>query len=160
MSLGWATKAKTIDQEMMRDVLADMDLGSPTEKTDLPRKFIEEPKRVIARRPPVLTLKDPPLRSQLTKVAIASVVLLALGWTGVHFDFVQRLTFSVRDIAAAVKSYVNPEPTPGSLAPATPDGSHDSLMGTHSKTPADDKNPDVPLQGRADASPPGRDPTD
>ena len=34
MSLGWATKAKTIDREMMRDVLADLDPGPPNEKTD------------------------------------------------------------------------------------------------------------------------------
>jgi len=39
MSLGWATKAKTIDLEMMRDVLADLDPGPPNEETDLPAEI-------------------------------------------------------------------------------------------------------------------------
>jgi hypothetical protein len=33
MSLRWATKAKIIDREMMRDVLADLDPGSLNEET-------------------------------------------------------------------------------------------------------------------------------
>lgn len=37
MSLGWATKAKIIDREMMRDVLADLDPGLPNEKTENPQ---------------------------------------------------------------------------------------------------------------------------
>jgi hypothetical protein len=39
MSLGWATKAKTIDLEMMRDVLTDLDPGPPSEETDLPAEI-------------------------------------------------------------------------------------------------------------------------
>src|ERR1700680_2285092 len=34
MSFGWAMKQRTIDRDMMRDVLADMDFKSPTRKTD------------------------------------------------------------------------------------------------------------------------------
>src|ERR1019366_8734859 len=102
MSLGWATKAKTIDREMMHDVLADLDPGSPNEKTDLPPKFADEPKQIIplALRPPVLTVTEPPARGWLAKVAVASVVLLALGWTGVHSNVGRRLAVSLHDIAA------------------------------------------------------------
>jgi general secretion pathway protein A len=159
MSLGWATKAKSIDREMMLDVLADMDPESPNEKTELLPKFLEERKQVvpIAVRPPVLTVKEPPARTWLTKVAVAGVVLLiVVGCTGVYFNFGQRLGYSWHDIAAAVKSYVNPTPTPTVPAPALPDASHASLMGTNSEAPAADKNPDVPLQGGAEISRPSR----
>jgi hypothetical protein len=39
MSLGWATQAKTIDLEMMRDVLADLDPRPPNQVTDLPAEI-------------------------------------------------------------------------------------------------------------------------
>src|SRR3984885_10027927 len=36
MSLGWASNEKSIDREMMRDVLADSEFGSLTKKIGLP----------------------------------------------------------------------------------------------------------------------------
>src|ERR1700674_3138112 len=41
MSLGWATKQKTIDREMMRDILAEMNPGSVKAKTDIAPKPVE-----------------------------------------------------------------------------------------------------------------------
>ena len=141
MSLAWATKAKTIDREMMRDVLADMDPGSsnekqderPSEKTDASLKSVEEPKQQvipIAPRPVVLTIAESPARSWLKKVPIVSSLLLALVWAGIHFNLQDRFGYSWHDIAAAVKSHVVPGATPNWVSPAAPDSSHDSLMGT------------------------------
>jgi general secretion pathway protein A len=140
MSLGWATKAITIDREIMRDVIADIDSGSPNEKADRPKSAEEAKQRVIpiAPSPAVLTVVEPPARNWLTKVALVSVVLLALGWTGIHFNFEQRIGPSLHDIAAAVKSYVVSASSPG--VPAPPD----------------EKNPDVPLQGSANILRPSR----
>ena len=154
MSLGWATKTKTIDREMVRDVLADMDPGSPIEKTDPPPKFVEEPQQVgpIAYHPPVLTVKEPPARNWLAKVTVVSVVLLALAWTGIHFNFGQRFGDSWHDVAAVVKSYI--APAPAALPPAALDESRGSLMGTNSGVPADDKKPEVPSQGATEISRP------
>jgi len=39
MSHAWATPAKTIDREMMRDVLAELDPGPPNEETELPAEI-------------------------------------------------------------------------------------------------------------------------
>jgi type II secretory pathway predicted ATPase ExeA len=148
LSFAWAMEQKTIDREMMSDVLADMDPGSPNEKTDLPPKFADEPKQVIpaAQRPPVLTVKEPPARGWLTKVAIAGVVLLALGWTGVHFNFGQRLAYSFDDIATTIKSYFVPTPPRLSMESTTPASSHDPSLDPSQEAPADDKNPGVALK--------------
>src|SRR6202049_4857092 len=100
MSLGWATKAKTIDREIMHDVIADIDPGAPNEKTDTP-KSAEEPKQrimPIVPRPTVLTVVEPAARNWQMKVALVSVVLLALSWIGIHFNFEQRIGPSLHDI--------------------------------------------------------------
>lgn len=149
MSLAWATKASTIDREIMRDVIADIDPDSLNEKPkekgnenrDASLKSAEEPKQQvipIAPRPAVLTVAEPPARNWLTKVALVSVALLALGWTGIHFNFEERIGYSLHDIAAAVKGFVVSASSPAETAPA------------------DDKNPNVPPQSRADLTAPSR----
>jgi general secretion pathway protein A len=152
MSLAWAMKAKTVDREMMRDALADLDPGLLDEKPSVPAKSADEPKPIVpqALRAPVLIVKDTPIRGWLAKAAVAGVVLFALCWSGLYFNVGQRITSSVNDIAATVKSYVVPVPTSRSQTPATPDASHDSLMGTNSEAPADDKNPNMPMQDKGE----------
>ncbi len=154
MSYGWATKAKTIDREMMRDVLADLDPVSPNEKEDFPPKSAHEPKQIIplTLRAPVLTVKEPLARSWPAKVAVVSVVLFVLGWFGVHFNFGQRLALTWHDAAAAAKSSVVPTPAPASLDSATPAGPDNSSLNPSSEAPMDDKNPGVRLQGGAESS--------
>jgi general secretion pathway protein A len=146
MSLGWATKVKPIDREIMRDVIADMAPGSPIEKpneeTDVSSKAAEEPKQQVIRigpHPAVLTAPEPPAHTRLTKVFLASALLLSLGWAGFHFNFEQRIGDSWHDIAASVRNYIVPASSPGPLGPA------------------DSRNPDVPLQGRTDILRPSRD---
>ena len=148
MSLGWATKQKTIDPEMIRDVLADLNLGLPNEKTDLVPKLGDEPKHSALQilRPPVLTLREPPARGWLAKITISSVVLLALGWSGVQFNLGPRLAFSLHGIGAAVKSLVVPRPATVSLNPPATAGFDMSSLGPRSEASTDDKNPGVPQQ--------------
>jgi general secretion pathway protein A len=148
MSLGWATNQKTIDREMMRDVLADLNLGSPNGQTDVVPKSGDEPKHSVLQilHPPVLTLKEPPARGLLAKVALSSVVLLALGWSGFQFNLGQRLALSLHGIGSAVKSLVVPTPAPVSFdspALAVPD---ESSPGPGPEAFTDDRNPGVPQQ--------------
>src|ERR1700737_3750496 len=102
MSFAWAMKQKTIDREMMRDVLADIDLGSSKRKTDFTLKSENQLEHSFSQnlRPTVVTAKEPPARSWLAKAAIASAVLFALGWSAVHLDIGKRFM----SIAAAAKS--------------------------------------------------------
>src|ERR1700680_2113830 len=81
MSYGWAMKQKTIDREMMSDVLADMDFKSPNEKTDFAPKSAVPHKQSLSTnlRATVLTVKELPARGWLSKIAIASAVLFVLG---------------------------------------------------------------------------------
>jgi type II secretory pathway predicted ATPase ExeA len=150
MSLGWATKQKTIDREMMRDVLADLNLGSPNGKTDLVPKSADEPKHSVLQilHPPVLTLKEPPARGWLAKITISSVVLLALGWSGVQFNLGQRLAFSLHGIGAAVKSLVLRTPATISLDQLAPAGLDMVSPGQRSEASTDNKNPGVPQHVR------------
>ena len=87
MSLGWATKAKTIDCELMRDVLVDIDPGLPNEKsnekTDSSPKSVEEPKQQVipvAPRATVRTLTGPSARTWLKTVALSSGVRIRRWW--------------------------------------------------------------------------------
>ena len=87
MSLGWATKAKTIDCELMRDVLVDMDPGLPSEKSnekaDSSPRSVEEPKQQVipvAPRATVRTLTGPSARTWLKTVALSSGVRIRRWW--------------------------------------------------------------------------------
>src|SRR6202171_6429836 len=77
MSCGWAMKQKTVDRDMMRDVLADMDFKSPKKKIEFAPKSADQPKQRISQnlRATVLTVKDLPARGWFSKVAIAGAVL-------------------------------------------------------------------------------------
>ena len=143
-------RRKTIDREMMRDVLADLNPGSANGQTDVVRKSRNERKHSVLQilHPPVLTLKEPPARGLLAKVVISSVVLLALGWSGVQFNLGQRLALSLHGIGSAVKSLVVPTPAPVSFdspALAVPDV---SPPGPGPEAFTDDRNPGVPQQAR------------
>ena len=142
MSYGWAMKQKTIDREMMRDVLADMDFKSPKKKIEFAPKSADQPKKRISQnlRAKVLTVKELPSRGWLPKLAIASALLLAVGWTGGYFDVGKRFVLSLHAISASEKSSVVPTPVPVSLASATMTGPNDSLAGPKAKTPSADKD--------------------
>jgi general secretion pathway protein A len=154
MSLAWATKRKTIDREMMRDVLAEMDLGSLKAKTDLAPKSVNPPKQSIEQNlsPAVLTIKEPPARGWLPKFALASAVLFALGWSGMHSDVAKRFMDLRYGTSATEKGSVAPTPVPVSLDPAAPVGPGNFSPGPSSETPTEDENPGVPRHGEAQST--------
>ena len=178
MSLGWATKQKKIDREMMRDVLAEMDLDSPKAKTDFdspkatmdfesPKakmdfapKPVGQPKQSVVQyiRPAVLTVKEPPARGWLPKVALASAVLFALGWSAVQLDVGKRVMVLWHGISAVERGPVVPTPAPVSLDPAVQDGPGNFSSEPRSEAPTDDKNLGVQQQGEVRSTLPSQEP--
>jgi hypothetical protein len=154
MSLAWATKAKSIDREMMNDAIADLDPGPENEKLDSPPAAAQERQQVvqIGPLPPVLTADDERSQNWLARVGFATVVLLVFGWTVIHFNFDERLWDSWRDVTSNGKSHIALPPTPASLAPAERDTSRGSSIGPDSQPPAENKNPDASLQGTVETS--------
>jgi general secretion pathway protein A len=149
MSLAWVTKAKTIDREMVCDVLSDMEPRSLHEKRVFSPNFAVEPKQIkpLPLQPLALTAYEPPARGWLTKVAVASAVLLALGWVGVHLNLDQRLAVYVHDIANVVKTSIVPESVPMSLDAPAPSGDDNPSPHPKAETPTVEKYLVVPQQG-------------
>jgi general secretion pathway protein A len=158
MSLGWATKQKTIDRELMRDVLAEMNPASMKAKPEIAPKAVEPPKHrvVLNPRPAVLTVNDPPARGWLPKLVIVSAVLLALGWSGARFDIGKRFMKLWHSGFAAVENSLVPTPTAApaseSLDPAAQPVRGNFSPGLSSDAPSEaptvQKNPGVPQQSR------------
>jgi hypothetical protein len=79
-------------------------------------------------------------------------VLLALGWSGAHFDIAKRFMTLWRGALAAGENYLvtTPAPTPESLDPAAQPVRGNILPGLSSDAPsegpADQKDPNVPQQ--------------
>jgi|SRR5579872_1249362 len=157
MAFCWAMKQKTIDREMMRDILADMNVGPPQEKTEFAPKPADRPKPRVSQnvRPTALTAKDPPARGWLPKATVAGAVLFALGWAGVHFDFWTRLPSALHAISTADKSSVVPPPATVSLD-STLTGSNSSLSGPEPETSTTDKASGAPEQDAIQALPSSR----
>ena len=157
MSLGWATKQKTIDREIMRDVLAEMNPGSMKAKPEIPPKAVEPPKQsiVLNPRPPVLTVNDPPAPGWLPKLVVASAVLLALGWSGAHFDVGKRFLNLWHGGLAAGENPVVTTPEPESFDPAaqtdrgnlSPGLNSDARSEAPPEAPTDQKDPGVASPG-------------
>jgi hypothetical protein len=157
MSLGWATKQKTIDREIMRDILAEMNPGSMKAKTESAPKAVEPPKQsvVLNPRPAVLTVSEPPARGWLPKFVVASAVLLALGWSGAHFDVGKRfLNLWHSGLAAGGNSVVpalTPTSAPESFDPAAQTDRGNLSPGLNSDAPSDappdQKDPGVASPG-------------
>lgn len=148
MSLGWATKRNTIDREMMRDVLAEINPGSPKARTECAPKSEEPTKQSVVQkiRPAVLTVKEPPARGWLPKAALASAVLLALGWSGAHSGVGKKLMVLLHGISPAEKSSILPASAPLSLDPGAPASPGNLSSGQSFEAPPDNRNQDVPMQ--------------
>jgi type II secretory pathway predicted ATPase ExeA len=160
MSLGWATKQKTIDREMMRDVLAEMNPGSLKEKRDFALRSVDPPKQSIVQnpRPAVLTVKQQPAVGRLPKIALACAVLFALGWSGVRLDIEKKLMTFWHDNSAATKSSAVPTPAPESLDSAAPAGPANFSPDRSLETPTSDKDPGVPHLGEGLSNTSGQEP--
>jgi hypothetical protein len=152
MSLGWATKQKTIDREIMRDVLAEMNPGSMKAKLESAPQVVEPPKPsvVLNPRPAVLTVNEPPARGWVPKLIVASAVLLALGWSGAHFDIGKRFLNLWRGGLAAGENSITPTPAPESFDPAA-----QAVRGDLSPRPSQDASSEAPPEATTDQKDPG-----
>jgi len=109
MSFAWAMKQKTVDREMMTEVLADLIPESATASEAPPptiREVPEEPKPSIsvAEKPVGLPLKSSPPHRGLAKVAATGLVAVALGWFGLQYRVDKWVGSTVYDISTAVKA--------------------------------------------------------
>jgi hypothetical protein len=121
MSLGCALKRKTIDRDIVMDVIADMDLEPLREK------------RLAAEIPAAQTKQAAPFFSSVAKkrsifggwtpkLAVASAVLLSLTWVTMPANRSEPRFVEVPPSAATVA------PVPASLLPSTPAGSASPAM--------------------------------
>jgi LysM repeat protein len=78
MSLACALKRTAIDRDIVRDVIADLDLEPLREKSIVAQKSEKKPERA-ARSFPLAPKKQPVASDWIPKLVLASVVLLAVG---------------------------------------------------------------------------------
>jgi general secretion pathway protein A len=131
MSLGWAANEKSIDREMMRDVLADSEFGSLEKKTEPPLKSSAEPHQIIQQtsHPPAVMVKG----SSKSSLAV-----------DVHFNPGQPVGLSTHDSAAVGSGPAFPPPEVSALSDP-----NKSVTDINSEATPHDTNPGVPLQDRA-----------
>jgi len=148
MSLAWATKKKTVDREILRDVLAEtkpQPVKIKTAEAAAPAPAPPKPDVVSSlRSSAVLTVKDPPAQSWVPKAVLTCAALLALGWGGMRLEVGKRFVDLWHGLSAPAKSseVVSPVPMPPVQAvPAIP-GTFSSDSKSESLT--DDRNPGVP----------------
>ena len=136
MSFVWAMKQRTVDREVMTEVLADLNLGSRDEKQSLalklppnpPKlspKLTDVPKLIVsqAHRPPRHTMmRRRPSRGWFSKFALASVVVFTLGWVGAESNLAKWVTPVIQAVSDTVKSFVTPPSAPVQLSPAPTGG--------------------------------------
>jgi|SRR5579872_2789755 len=151
MSLAWATKQKTIDREMLSNVLVDANSRVTHAIAEPAPKIVEPPKPAAVQsvRPAVLTVNESHTRGWLPKLVFASVVLLILGWSGVHFDAGTRFMTLWHEISAFTSDSAGPASAPVSIDPPAQSGGVNFSPGVGSEVPPEGKNPDIPQQSGA-----------
>jgi hypothetical protein len=118
----------------------------------------------------VLTIYEPPARGWLPKLVIAGAVLLALSWSGAHFDIGKRfMTLWHGGLAAEENSVVpalTPTSAPESIDPAAQTDRGNLSSGPNSdlpfeappEAPTDQKDSGVPQQSGAQSKRLSREP--
>jgi hypothetical protein len=108
MSLGCALKRKTIDRDIINDVIADLDLGSLSEKPAVTAPaaasatFTAKPDRPMA-VVSAAAKSDSTFNRFAPKVALASAAVVALSWAAVH---AMRPVARAAEIRASVPALV------------------------------------------------------
>ena len=129
MSYAWAMKLKTVDRQMMIDVLADLDPGATIEKrAPAPAPHLpEEPKPAVSQipfpsRPSVVSsttlLKDRPSRSWLPKTLVVGLVFFGLSWFGLQHNIDKSIGATIRAFSGAISNSL--APTPEQVSPNPP----------------------------------------
>jgi type II secretory pathway predicted ATPase ExeA len=138
MSIARALKRKTIDRDIIREVLADLDLESLNEETAVVRKSEQEPKRSVSQTPRNVQRKSR-FRDWSPRFAVASALLLALSWSVIHVNRKERQASASQIPLPAETSFIAP-----TAAPALPDSTsraapNVSLTGLKAEAPPDHK---------------------
>jgi general secretion pathway protein A len=127
MSLGCALKRKTIDRDIINDVIADLDLGSLSEKPAVTAPaaasatFTAKPDRPMA-VVSAAAKSDSTFARFVPKVALASAAVIALSWAAVHAMRPVAQAAEVRASAPALVPVSASLPTPAvAVAPVASD---------------------------------------
>jgi general secretion pathway protein A len=138
MSLGWATAQRTIDREMMRDALEDMNLASPNGPPEITENSAENANLSASQviHLPVLTKAKPRNRSWLAKAGLGYLLVLALGWSGFQINLGQRLANSIQEFVTPEKTQIAPTAAPVSLDSTAADVFADPAHGRISEASA------------------------
>jgi general secretion pathway protein A len=117
MSLACALQRKTIDRDIVRDVIADLDLEPLREKNTAALK----PEKKSVRVPPILlsaAKKQLPSGDWIPKLAITSALLLVAGGLFVNLSRGVARSSTLPDAVATVSAA--PPPTPAPALPSAP----------------------------------------
>jgi type II secretory pathway predicted ATPase ExeA len=137
MSLACALKRKTIDREIIREALADLDLESLNEETAVVRKSEQEPKHSVSQTPPNVERKSR-FRDWSPRFAVASALLLALSWV-IHVSTKERQASASQVPSPAETSFIAPTPAPVFLDSTSRPAPSVSLTGLKAEAPPDHK---------------------
>ena len=137
MSLACALKGKTIDREIIREVLADLDLESLNEETAVVRKSEQEPKHSVSQTPPNVERKSH-FRDWSPRFAVASALLLALSWV-IHVSTKERQASASQVPLPAETSLIAPTPAPVFLDSTSLAAPNVSLTGLKAEATPDHK---------------------
>ena len=144
MSLACALKRKTIDRDIIREVLADLDLESLHKETAVRRKSQEEPKQNVSQTLRTVELKSH-FRLWWPRFAVVSALLLALSWSVIHRK--ERHAFASQIPLPAETSFIAPTAVPVLL-----DSPNVSLVGLKAEVTPDHKAEVLPFPYRGSAS--------
>jgi hypothetical protein len=134
MSLACALKRKTIDREIIREVLADLDLESVDEETTVVRKSEQEPKRSVSQTPRNIERKSR-FRDWSRRFAAASALLVALSWSVILVNRKERQASGSQVPSLAETSFVAPTPASVFLDSTSLSAPNVSLTGLKAEAP-------------------------
>jgi len=139
MSIARALKQKTIDRDIIREVLADLDLESLNEETAVAWKSDQEPKHSVSQTPRSVELKSR-FRDWLPRFAVASALLLALSLSAIHINRKERQASASQVSLPAETSFIAPTVAPVFLDSTSLAAPNVSLTGLKAEAPHDHKN--------------------
>jgi general secretion pathway protein A len=138
MSIARALKRKTIDRDIIREVLTDLDLESLNEEAAIARKSEEEPKDSVSQ-----TLRNVGRKSRfrdwLPRFAAAGALLLALSLSVFHVNWNVRQASASHVPTPAETSFIAFTAAPASLDSTSLAASNVSLTGQGAKARPDHK---------------------
>jgi type II secretory pathway predicted ATPase ExeA len=139
MSIACALKRKTIDRDIMREVLADLDLESLNEETAVARKSEQEPKHSVSQTPGNVEPKSR-FRDWSPRFAVAIAILLALSLSVFQGNRKEGQVAAAPVLLPAETSSIAPTAGPASLDSTSRAAPNVSLTGQGAKAHPDHKN--------------------